>query len=105
MTFGARRGQTSRLRRGAACGGVRWKSQRRKKMDLSFLMSKNLKLKRVIKSFIPEPISCFSDSYMRYEHCERFMHVNIMVVFLDLYITFASRVLMSFSVDETLFPW
>ena len=28
-------------------------------------MSKNLKLKKVIKSFVLEPISCFSDSYMR----------------------------------------
>ncbi len=31
---------------------------------LSLLMSKNLKLKKVIKSFVPEPISCFSDSYI-----------------------------------------
>ena len=27
-------------------------------------MSKNLKLKKVNKSFVPEPISCFSDSYV-----------------------------------------
>ena len=27
-------------------------------------MTKNLKLKKVNKSFVPEPISCFSDSYM-----------------------------------------
>ena len=33
-------------------------------VSLSFLMSKNLKLKKVIKSFVPELISCFSDSYM-----------------------------------------
>ena len=32
---------------------------------LFLLMSKNLKLKKVIKSFVPEPISCFSDSYTR----------------------------------------
>ena len=32
---------------------------------LSLFMSKNFKLKKVIKSFVPEPISCFSDSYMR----------------------------------------
>ena len=53
--------------------GVRWKSQDRKKLCLSLLMSKNLKLKRVIKSFVPEPkkrvvsVSCFSDSFV-YEH-------------------------------------
>ena len=36
-------------------------------------MSKNLKLKKVNKSFVPEPISCFSDSYAyEYEHYERF---------------------------------
>ena len=33
-----------------------------KKLFLSLLMSKNLKLKKVNKSFVPEPISCFSDS-------------------------------------------
>ena len=31
-------------------------------------MSKNLKLKKIIKIFVTEPISCFSDSCMRYEH-------------------------------------
>ena len=40
-----------------ARGGVRWKSQHRKKSCFSFLMSKNLKLKKVNKSFVPEPIS------------------------------------------------
>ena len=50
---------------GTARGGVRWKSQHRKKLCLSLLMSKNLKLKKVNKSFVPKPISCFSDSYMR----------------------------------------
>ena len=49
-------------------------------------MSENLKLNKVNKSFVPEPISCFLDSYA-YEYYERFMHVNIFVVFLDLYIT------------------
>ncbi len=34
-------------------------------MCLSLLISKNLKLKKVIKRFVPEPISCFSDSPMR----------------------------------------
>ena len=37
--FGARRGQTSSLRRGAARGEVRWKSQHCKKLCLSPLMS------------------------------------------------------------------
>ena len=48
-------------------------------MCLSLLMSKNLKLKKLIKSFVSEPKeSCqvfrvFSDSYeYAYEHCERF---------------------------------
>ena len=35
-------------------------------------MSKNLKLKKVNKSSVPEPISCFSDSYMFMNICERF---------------------------------
>ena len=65
--FGARRGQTSSLRRGAARDGLRWKSQDRKKFWLCLLMWKNLKLEKVIKRFIPEPISYFSDSYV-YEH-------------------------------------
>ena len=37
-------------------------------------MSKNLKLKKVNKSFLPEPISCFSDSYMRMNIGERFLY-------------------------------
>ena len=43
----------------AAHGGVRWKSQHSKKVcvSLSLLVSKNLKLKKVIKSFVPEPMS------------------------------------------------
>ena len=92
--FGARRGQTSSLRRGAARGGVRWKSQDRKKLCLFLLMSK----KKVNKSFVPEPkkrvvnvLSVFGflyayEYYIDYEHYERFMHVNILVVFLDVYI-------------------
>ena len=47
-------------------------SQHRKKLCLSLLMSKSLKLKKVIKSFVPEPILCFSDSYMFMNLCERF---------------------------------
>ena len=47
-------------------------------VSLFLLMSKNPKLKRVIKSFVPEPkkrvvsVSCFSDSYMFMNICERF---------------------------------
>ena len=52
---GAHRGQTSSLRRDAARGEVRWKSQHRKKLCLSLLMSENFKLKKVNKSFVPEP--------------------------------------------------
>ena len=56
--------------RPVVCGGGRtwwgrWKSQHRKKLCLSLLMSKKLKIKKVIKSFVHEQISCFSDSYMR----------------------------------------
>ena len=53
--------------------GVKWKSQHRKKLCLSLLMLENLKLKKVNKSFIPEPkkrivsVSCFSNSFV-YEH-------------------------------------
>ena len=55
----------------AARGGIRWKSQHRKKLCFSLLMSKNLKLKKVIKGFVPEPkesrqvFRVFSHSYMR----------------------------------------
>ena len=48
-------------------------------------MSKNLKLKKVNKSFVPEPISSVFWIPMRYEHFERFMHVNILVVFLNIF--------------------
>ena len=49
-------------------------------------MSEILKLIKVNKSFVPETILCFSDSYeYAYGHCERFMDVNILVVFLDVY--------------------
>ena len=49
-------------------------------------MSENLKLKKVNKSFVPEKrVVSVSDSNA-YEHYKRFMHVNILVVFLDLYI-------------------
>ncbi len=63
--FGARRGQTSSLQRGPHVVEVRWKSQHRKKLcvSLSLLRSKNLILKKVIKSFVSEPIlSVFRDS-------------------------------------------
>ena len=40
---------------GAARDGLRWKSRHRKKFCLPLLMLKNLKLKKVVKSFVPEP--------------------------------------------------
>ena len=63
-------------------------SQHSKKLCLSLLMSGNLKLKKVNKSFVPEPRKLSSVSSVfgflyEYEHYERFMHVNILVVFLD----------------------
>ena len=39
-----------------------------KKMCLSLLMSKNLKLKKVNKSFVPEPISYISGFLMYLSH-------------------------------------
>ena len=65
---------------GTARGGVRWKSLDRRKLRLSLLMSKNLKLKKVIKRFVPEQISCISEFPMSISR------VRILVVFLDLYI-------------------
>ena len=82
--FGARRGQARPVVcGGAACGGVRWESLHRKKLCLSLLMSKNLKLKKVNKSFVPELIACFSDSDMRYEHSMNMSisRIYILVVF------------------------
>ena len=43
-------------------------------------MSKNLELKKVNKSFVPEPISCILGFPMYISH------IRILVVFLDLYI-------------------
>ena len=60
-------------------------------VSLSVLMSKNLKLKKVNKSFVLEQKKKRAVSVSRvfgflyaYEHYERFMHVNILVVFLDM---------------------
>ena len=52
-------------------------------------MSKNLKLKKVNKSFVPEPMSYFSYSYMytRMNIMNVFLPIRIWVVFLDLYAT------------------
>ena len=63
--FGTHRGQTSSLRQRQHVVGSDGKvSIERNCVSLSLLMSKNLKLKKVIKSFIPEPISCISGSPM-----------------------------------------
>ena len=45
-------------------------------VSLSLFMFKNLKLKKVIKSFVPEPISCFSDSLCLF-------HIYLGRIFLD----------------------
>ena len=47
-------------------------------------MSKNFKLKKVVKSFVPETISCFSDSYMFMNICERFPYL-----YEDVYFTYS----------------
>ena len=73
---------------GVACGGVRWKSQDRKKVCLSLLMSKNLKLKKVIKSFVPEPkesrqvLWVFSDSDTRKE-ITNFLYIRILCMWIS----------------------
>ena len=53
---------------GATRGGVRWKSQDSKKLCLSLLVSKNLKLIKVNKGFVPEPISSVFGFLYVYEH-------------------------------------
>ena len=67
-------------------------SQHNKRLCLSLLMSEKLKLKKVNKiSYLnQESRLCFVffGFLYAYEHYERFMHVNILVVFLDLYVTF-----------------
>ena len=89
---GARRGQTSSFQRGAARSRVRWKSQHSKKLCLSLLMSKNLKLKKVNKSFVPETNFVFFGFSMSISH------IRILVVFLDIYYMSSkpSRVNLSF---------
>ena len=52
-----------------------------KELCLSLLRSKNLKLRKVIKSFVPEPISCFSGFPVYISH------IRVLVVFLDLNVT------------------
>ena len=70
--------------RGKTCWGLRnvprvcWRNW----VSLSLLMSKNL------KSFVPEPISCFSDSYM---HNERFrmLYISIWIFTLHVFISWS----------------
>ena len=78
--FRACRGQTSSLQWVLHVVRVRWKIQHRKKLCLSLLMLENLKLKKVIKSFVLEPISCFSDS------CIHFTYSYLGRIFLDVYV-------------------
>ena len=96
LIFGARRGQTSSLRRGSARGRVRCKSQHRKKLCLSLLISKNLKLKKVIKSFLPEPKKSHK-CFVFFGFLYAFLHIRILVVFWDLYITIFCVILLSSS--------
>ena len=87
LTFGARRDQTSSLRRGAARvgGGGRWKSQHRKIVYHSPYVEKPFNSK-VIKSFVPELRSCkcfwvsgfLCYLYMSYEHSMYISHIRIM---------------------------
>ena len=72
---GVRWGETSSLRRDGEVSIVR--------NCLSLFMSKNLKLKKVIKKFRTWTNFVFFGFLYAYEHYERFMHVNILVVFLD----------------------
>ena len=80
--------QTSSMQQGAARGGVRRKRQHRKKLCLSLLMSKNLKLKKVSKSFVPEPrnsssvLSVFGFLYA-YEHNEYSMNIFLFHIFIS----------------------
>ena len=52
-------------------------------------MSKNLKLKKVNKSFVPEPkesrqvFRMFSDSYMHNKHSISLSHIHILVDLVD----------------------
>ena len=70
--FGARRSQTNSLRRGPHVVGSDGKvSIERNCFSLSLFMSKNLKLKKVNKSFVPEPISCFPYVYFTYSYLGR----------------------------------
>ena len=65
----------------------------KKKLCLSLLMLKNLKLKKVIKSFVPEPkkrivsISYFSDSYV-YEHLRTFS-VSVWICLFHMFISWS----------------
>ena len=90
--FGARRGQTS-------WGSTKCAAHLLKKLCLYFTMSKNLKHKKVIKSFVAEPISCFRIP-MFMNICERFPYPYEYVyftcsylgrIFLDVYILVAER--------------
>ena len=74
----------------AARDGVRWKSQHRKKLCvcLSLLMSKNLKLKKVIKSFVPEPISSVFGFLYVYEHLWTFS-VSVWICLFHVFISWS----------------
>ena len=90
VDFWSGRGQTRGLR--DACTlveSVSWEltmyeqSAYEEIVSLSLLMSENLKLKKVNKSFVPEPISCFSDSYM---------YMNILWTYVHFTYSYLSRI-------------
>ena len=80
--------------RPVVCGGGRtwWVSDVKVSIErncASLLMSKNLKLKKVIKSFVPEPISCFFGFPMYISRVRIYLDVNILQISLLLfYFTF-----------------
>ena len=79
---------------GAARGRIRWKSQDRKKLCLSLLMSENLKLKKVIKSFVPESILSVFRFLYAYEPS---MNTSTFHVLISGYVTLGVMVMKEYS--------
>ena len=69
-----------------------------KKLCLSLLMSKNLKLKKVIKSFVPKPILCFSDSL-----CLFHIFISWSYIFEPVYITFTRKSVAKRLIETTIY--
>ena len=79
--FGARRGKTSCLRRGRTW----WRSDGKVSIERNCVSlsscRKTFKLEKVNKIFLPEPISCFSDSYILMNICKCFPYLYEYVYF------------------------